>query len=150
MSYNRSGSSFLADQGKQTRPSRSKPRLPVFQRFAFSVGHVLNDTVLGAWVSYLLIFQTISLWSCAGQGSISYSKRKDKQTVVICTRYVSFVTFPYIIVFPVIPHILPSVSSYPALTPNPTRGQGTRQVSSRHILLPTFLMSIVKEFGHSS
>lgn len=58
MSHNRSGSSFLADQVKQRRPSRSKPRLPVFQRFSFSVGHVLNDTVVGAWISYMLIFET--------------------------------------------------------------------------------------------
>lgn len=59
MTSSRSGSSFSADQGKRrSGPSRSKPRLPIFQRFSFSVGHVLNDTVVGAWISYMLIFQT--------------------------------------------------------------------------------------------
>ncbi|KAL9973178.1 hypothetical protein ACROYT_G019596 [Oculina patagonica] len=58
MSQNRSGSTLLVDQVKQRRASRSKPHLPIFQRFSFSVGHVLNDAVVGAWVSYMLIFQT--------------------------------------------------------------------------------------------
>ena len=58
MGHNRSGSSLLVGQPKQRRASRSKPRLPIFQRFSFSVGHVLNDAVVAAWVSYMLIFQT--------------------------------------------------------------------------------------------
>lgn len=33
-------------------------RMPVGQRITFSVGHVLNDLVLAAWVSYIIIIQT--------------------------------------------------------------------------------------------
>lgn len=58
MGHNRSGSSSLVDQSKQRRPSRAKPRLPLLQKLSFSVGHFLNDAVVGAWISYLLIFET--------------------------------------------------------------------------------------------
>ena len=58
MNQNRSGSSLLVEKGKQRGTRRYKARLPIIQRLSFSVGHFLNDAVVGAWVSYMLVFQT--------------------------------------------------------------------------------------------
>ena len=55
---NRSDSSWFEDKLNQSGKKRHKSRLPVVQKLSFSVGHFLNDAVVGAWVSYMLIFQT--------------------------------------------------------------------------------------------
>lgn len=52
------GSNWLEDKVNQSGKKRNKARLPIVQRLSFSVGHFLNDAVVGAWVSYILIFQT--------------------------------------------------------------------------------------------
>ena len=51
--------SSTTDISMKNRPSRvAKSRLPHFQKFSFTVGHFLNDAVFGAWISYLIIFET--------------------------------------------------------------------------------------------
>lgn len=51
--------SSTTDISRKNRPSRvEKSRLPLFQKFSFTVGHFLNDAVFGAWISYLIIFET--------------------------------------------------------------------------------------------
>ena len=57
-SKSRSGVGLLVPQVKQRGTKRHKARLPIIQRISYSVGHFLNDAVVSAWSSYLLVFFT--------------------------------------------------------------------------------------------
>lgn len=52
----RSGPSLGSHQDKERTTKRHKARLPIIQRLSYSVGHFLNDAVVTAWSSYLLVF----------------------------------------------------------------------------------------------